>query len=412
MKASSIIVSLMLSTLLFSCGSGVKKDIKVSQNQFEKGTFGYDLQFLQSKDSVIVLAKGDAQIIVSPKYQGKVFTSTTSGAEGKSFGWINYKALSSDSIVPHINAYGGEDRMWLGPEGGQFSIFFKPGAKMVFDNWQTPAGLDTEPWKLVSKDSVQVMMKKELKLENYSGTQFNVVLGRQVKLISDNDLVHLLGITPEAGMKWVGFESQNTLTNSGTEKWTKEKGTLCIWMLGMLNPSDSGTVVIPYVQGDEKVLGKIATTNYFGEIPANRIKTENGILYFKIDGKHRSKLGLSDKRAGSLAGSYDAINKILTVVKFNKPESTQGYINQLWEIQKEPFKGDVINSYNDGPLDNGDQLGPFYELETSSPAAFLAPGESITHTQQIFHFVGDEAQLNVVSQKIFGVSINKIKAVF
>ncbi len=412
MKASSIIVSLMLSTLLFSCGSGVKKDIKVSQNQFEKGTFGYDLQFLQSKDSVIVLAKGDAQIIVSPKYQGKVFTSTTSGAEGKSFGWINYKALSSDSIVPHINAYGGEDRMWLGPEGGQFSIFFKPGAKMVFDNWQTPAGLDTEPWKLVSKDSVQVMMKKELKLENYSGTQFNVVLGRQVKLISDNDLVHLLGITPEAGMKWVGFESQNTLTNSGTEKWTKEKGTLCIWMLGMLNPSDSGTVVIPYVQGDEKVLGKIATTNYFGEIPANRIKTENGILYFKIDGKHRSKLGLSDKRAGSLAGSYDAINKILTVVKFNKPENAQGYINQLWEIQKEPFKGDVINSYNDGPLDNGDQLGPFYELETSSPAAFLAPGESITHTQQIFHFVGDEAQLNVVSQKIFGVSINKIKAVF
>jgi hypothetical protein len=407
MKKSQLIYGLIVSGLLFSCGSSPKKvDPAVS---FGKGTFGYDLDLLKTKDSVVVLTRGDAQVIVSPKYQGKVFTSTAQGLAGTSFGWINYKALASDTVAAHINAYGGEDRMWLGPEGGQFSIFFKPGTKMVFDNWQTHPALDTEPWTMVSKDSVQVSMKKELKLENYSGTRFNAILDRQVKLISDYDLVQLLGITPEAGLKWVGFESANTLTNSGTEKWTKEKGTLCIWVLGMLNPSDSGTVAIPYVQGDEKVLGKIATTNYFGEIPADRIKAENGILYFKVDGKHRSKLGLSDKRAGSLAGSYDAINKVLTIVQFSKPEKTDGYINQLWEVQKEPFKGDVINSYNDGPLENGSQMGPFYELETSSPAAFLAPGKSITHTQQIFHFVGDVAQLSVVSQKIFGVSIEKIK---
>lgn len=184
---------------------------------------------------------------------------------------------------------------------------------------------------------------------------------------------------------------------------------MCIWVLGMFNPSDSGTVVIPYVQGDEKVLGKIATTNYFGEIPADRIKAENGILYFKVDGKHRSKLGLSEKRAASLAGSYDAIHKVLTILQFNKPDTSSGYINQLWEIQKEPFKGDVLNSYNDGPLNNGSQMGPFYELESSSPAAFLAPGESITHIQRIFHFVGNEKQLSLVSQKVLGVSIKQIK---
>jgi hypothetical protein len=26
-----------------------------------------------------------------------------------------------------MNAVGGEDRIWLGPEGGQLSIFFAPG---------------------------------------------------------------------------------------------------------------------------------------------------------------------------------------------------------------------------------------------------------------------------------------------
>jgi hypothetical protein len=183
-------------------------------------------------------------------------------------------------------------------------------------------------------------------------------------------------------------------------------------MLAMLTPSPSGVVAIPYIQGDEKELGKVATTNYFGEIPADRIKVEKGILYFKVDGKHRSKLGLSDKRATNFAGSYDAEHQMLTILQFTKPAQNSGYINQLWEIQKEPFKGDVINSYNDGPLADGTQMGPFYEIESSSPAAFLAPNESLTHTQQIYHFVGKESLLDDIAQKILGVSITQVKTAF
>jgi len=410
MKINSLISLLILFFLIVSCGESPKKVEKVAP--FEKGSFGYDLQFLKSKDSVLVLKNGDSQVIVSPKYQGKVFTSTAKGMNGSSSGWINYKAMNADSIAHHINAYGGEDRMWLGPEGGQFSIFFKPGDKMIFDNWQTPSGLDSEPWKLVSHDLSNVSMTKELQLQNFSGTKFKVSLSRRVKLLSPADLSGILGISADSAVKWVGFESSNTLSNAGTEKWTREKGTINIWMLAMLTPSEKGVVVIPYQQGDEKELGKVATTNYFGEIPADRIKIGDGTLYFKVDGKHRSKLGLSDKRATTFAGSYDPGRQMLTILQFTKPSSNSGYINQLWEIQKEPFKGDVINSYNDGPLANGSQMGPFYEMESSSPAAFLAPGESLTHTQRIFHFVGTEQRLSLISGKILGVSIEQIKSAF
>jgi len=403
--------AILLSLLVFSsCCSTCNKC--ASPIQYGKGTFGYDLAFLRVKDSLIVLKNGDAQVLVSPKYQGKVFTSTAQGLSGNSAGWINYKALESDQIAPHINAYGGEDRMWLGPEGGQFSIFFKPGDKMVFDNWQTPAGLDSEPWSLGARDSVSVSMQKEMSLQNFSGTKFEVALSRKVTLLSNSDLTKSLGITLNSEIKWVGFESANTLKNRGTESWTKETGTINIWMLAMLTPSPSGVVAIPYIQGDEKELGKIATTNYFGEIPADRIKIDNGIIYFKVDGKHRSKLGLSDKRATNFAGSYDAEHQMLTILQFTKPTKNEGYINQLWEIQKEPFKGDVINSYNDGPLADGTQMGPFYEIESSSPAAFLAPGESLTHAQQIYHFVGDDSSLNTISNKVLGVSINQLKKAF
>jgi hypothetical protein len=80
----------------------------------------------------------------------------------------------------------------------------------------------------------------------------------------------------------------------------------------------------------------------------------------------------------------------------------------MWELQKEPFKGDVLNSYNDGPLADGSQMGPFYELESSSPAAQLKSGESLRHLHQTYHFQGDETTLNEIVIKIFGVSLEII----
>jgi hypothetical protein len=401
---------LILINILFSCQS---KEVEVRSDQAYKiGSFGYDLEFLADYDSLVVLGTGDAKLIVSPAFQGKVFTSTASGLEGSSFGWLNYEAISSQKSAPHINAYGGEDRFWLGPEGGQYSIYFAPGSEMVFENWQTPAAIDSEPWTLVSAGEMSAQLTKSLQIKNYQGTAFEGQVDRVINLLTETDLPRILDIQIEDGLDWVGFESVNTLTNIGSVSWTKDTGTVCIWILGMFNPSDASTVVIPYLQGEETVLGPIATTDYFGEIPADRIAMQDGILYFKGDGKHRGKLGISPERATGLAGSYDAEKKVLTVVQYDQAEAESLYMNQVWGIQEEPYKGDVINSYNDGPLDDGDQMGPFYELETVSPAAFLEPEQSITHTHRTFHFVGEEQQLNILSEKLFGISLEKVVTIF
>ena len=78
--------------LMISC-SGNSKTTTLMTQDFEKGTFGYDLNYLSDKDSLIVLssADGNAQLLVSARYQAKVFTSTANGPEGKSLGFINYK---------------------------------------------------------------------------------------------------------------------------------------------------------------------------------------------------------------------------------------------------------------------------------------------------------------------------------
>jgi hypothetical protein len=88
------------------------------------------------------------------------------------------------------------------------------------------------------------------------------------------------------------------------------------------------------------------------------------------------------------------------------------YVNSKWGKQEDPLKGDAVNSYNDGPVEDGSIMGPFYEIESSSPAALLNPGESLTHTQRVFHITGDEKQLDKIVQKIFNVSLDQIKEAF
>src|SRR3569833_1512494 len=161
-----------------------------AESPYAKGTFGYDLDFLKKKDSVIVLNSkdGKGEIIISPKYQAKVFTSTADGASGKSVGWINYKTFDQEKLDEHMYAYGGEDRLWLGPEGGKFALFFKPGTKMAFPDWHTPAAFDHESWDLVCKDNILVTLAKIMNLQNYAGTNLKLKVERCISLLSREDI--------------------------------------------------------------------------------------------------------------------------------------------------------------------------------------------------------------------------------
>jgi hypothetical protein len=378
-------------------------------------TFGKDLKFLKKHTDVIVLSdeRGDGRVAVIPQMQGRVMTSTAGGTDGLSFGWINREQVASGEFVEHINVFGGEDRFWLGPEGGQFSIFFKNGVPFDLEHWFTPAPIDTEPFELVFKSKSIAVLKKDIRLENYSRTVFNLRVDRRVRILGRNDAVELLGVTPAPAIKMVAFDSTNKVTNTGEKTWEKETGLLSIWILGMLNPSPATTVVVPFETGPEDKLGPIVNDAYFGKVPADRLVVKDGVLFFSGDGQYRSKIGLSPLRAKPVLGSYDAVNQVLTIVQYNKPRGTIDYVNSMWELQDEPYKGDVVNSYNDGPPEPGaEPLGPFYELESSSPAAALEPDETITHIHRTFHLQGTEADLNTIAEAALGVTIDEIKSAF
>jgi len=383
------------------------------KTEMAQKTFGDDLEFLKKHTDVVILSEtsGNSQVAVLPTLQGRAMTSTAEGTEGLSFGWINRELIASGKTVEHINVYGGEDRFWLGPEGGQFSIFFKKGVPFDLENWFTPAPIDTEPFELVSKSKSRAILKKDMQLENYSRTIFNLRVDREIRVLERSEALNALGIAPAKTVKIVAFESNNTMTNTGTKAWDKESGLLSIWILGMFNPSPATTIVVPFNAGTEDELGSIVNDAYFGKVPANRLVVKDDVLFFSGDGQYRSKIGLSPQRARPIAGSYDAVNKVLTIVQYNKPQTAADYVNSMWELQKEPYKGDVVNSYNDGPPEPGAKpMGPFYELETSSPAAALKPGEAISHIHRTYHLQGAEADLDTIAKATLGVTIAEIKS--
>ena len=335
-------------------------------------------------------------------------TSTSDGEKGMSYGWINHDLIATGVFAEHFTALGGEERFWLGPEGGQFSLYFKKGTDFTFDNWYVPKAIDSEPFNLISSTDSEAKFEKTMQIENYSGTPFDLKINRTISLLDQKSISELLGISLSSDIRSVGFQSENVVTNIGLKSWEKQTGLLSMWILSMLQSNDQTNVVMPYKTGDSLSLGKVVTDDYFGKLTSDRLKIEDGYLLFKADAKQRSKIGISPKRALPVAGSYDAENKVLTIAQFSLPEGAADYVNSAWKLQDKPFEGDAVNAYTDGPID-GKQMGKFYELESSSPALMLSPGQNAKHMHRTIHLSGSVEKLNEISKKLFGLELDQIK---
>lgn len=129
-----------------ACGGSTANQPAVS-SQAVVG-FAEELAFLREHTQVVLLQdpRGRAQVIVAPEYQGRVMTSSTS-PNGPSFGFVHRLSVASKQRAPHMNVFGGEDRFWVGPEGGQFALYFAPGDPLDFAHWQVPEPIDWGAWE-------------------------------------------------------------------------------------------------------------------------------------------------------------------------------------------------------------------------------------------------------------------------
>ncbi len=376
----------------------------------QKGTYAYDAAFLkQHTGEAIQLVSPDGlgKVLLSAQYQGRVMTSTASGDSGTSFGWLNYELIAATEKRKQFNPVGGEERFWMGPEGGQYSIYFKQNDSFNIAHWQVPSFIDTDAYRVAHADTSSATFTANASFANYSGTQISISIERTVSLLSKNNLEQILKASIPQGVRFVGFETVNNITNTGNANWTKEKGLLSVWLLGMFTPGPETKVIIPFraIPNAKNYI----TSDYFGAIPPERLRVTDSALYFTTDGRYRSKIGLSPLIAKPIAAAFDFEKNVLTIV-IPQIDEKAAYVNSKWELQKEPYKGDVINSYNDGPLADGTQMGPFLEIESSSPAMALQQSAKGVYRQTTCHFQGEYAALQTMARQLLGVDLDAVKS--
>ncbi len=372
-------------------------------------SFRQDEAFLRKFGDVIVLeSQSGARVLVSPTYQARVMTSAVA-PDGPSLGWIHRSFIEQRKTGTQFDNYGGEDRFWLGPEGGQFGLYFPPGKPFTFEHWQTPASFQEGAWKVVDQSPKLARFQQPIQVTNHTGTQFQLAVDRTIELLDASFVSTHLSVALPDGLQLVAYQTVNEVTNTGPQPWTREGGLLSIWVLGMYPPSADTVVIVPF---ETSAPGPVVNDNYFGKVPAERLVVDEkaGVLFFRCDAQHRSKIGLSPERSKPVLGSYSPSARMLTVVSFDGPVAGAPYVNSMWEQQDAPHAGDVVNSYNDGPTEPGKPaLGGFYEIETSSPAMTHAAWERLRHTHRTMHIVGDEAKLEPIARKLFGVSLAAVR---
>ena len=381
--------------------------------------FGEDLAFLQKHTDARVLRQGESAVVLVPAFQGRVMTSTATGDKGKSYGWLNYPLIrqgvlrgekAAGKLEAKIHVFGGEERFWLGPEGGQFGIYFAPGAKFDFASWKTPAPIDTEPFDVVSCTETQAVFSRSFAVTNQSGTVFDLAVERSVRLLDRKETGEFLGTPVPNALSFVAYQTSNRITNRGKKAWEPKSGLLSVWILGMYKPSPATVMAIPFRREGE---GPVVNDAYFGKISPDRLRLGEGVVFFRGDGASRGKIGIPPDRSTGFAGSYSPDLDVLTLVRCARPKKGGKYVNSMWELQKDPYAGDAINAYNDGsPAPGQPPLGPFYELETSSAGADLAPGQNLTHIQTTVHVSGSSGQLDPLALATLGTRIEDIQKAF
>jgi hypothetical protein len=348
------------------------------------------------------------QVLVCPELAGRVMGTTCSGPTGVFGGFIDAKAFK-DGITDIWDNWGGEERYWLCPEGGQYGLMFG-GKKSCFENYTVQDGFNNQPFKTleVSKLGNSITMRSRMVLKNGVGTIFHVEITRRITLL--DACPYSLGQGDK--VDFTGFQSESRLTNVGDKPMTRETGVLAHWHLGQFPVDEHIIAVIPYRPGHYS--DPPVREDYFkdfvvgGAMPANRYRILPASVLFKADGKVRTKIGQNRSRAMGLLASYNLATDEIVLLDYDFYPNHE-YAASYWYELADPYDGDCISFSAEGPDQEGGSRGRCYELEAMSPALFLHPGESFDWRTRTLHMTGPRVVMAGILRRNLSTEISSLE---
>jgi hypothetical protein len=373
-------------------GLGVAAHVFSCVSAPESRTYSDELAFLREHVDTVVLRSGveRARIVVSPMLQGRVMTSSTGDVDSPSFGWINREAIAVIRDDLRFSDYGGEDRFWLGPEGGQFGLFFGYGSDFEKENWRCPSALDRGGFRVIERDAGRVEMERRMAVANHNGAKFALHVRRTISALGRKEIESVLGMTIPGAARAVGFVSENAVTNEAPVPMDKESGLLSVAVAGQF-PRPSFSAVIAPCENRRPVV----TLGYFGGDPALLLGLSERYVSADLQQQAEWKIGIPAESCRDTIAAITHLQSrwVLTIIKFDRPIGAAEYVNSTWRRQEEPYVGDALHIRNGGrPPSAQESDPPHFEIQSSSPALALGVGESHTHRHWTVHLETTSAE--------------------
>ena len=303
------------------------------------------LSKLKRYTKAISLKSENGSIIVT-EYGGRVLA--VSIGESPNLLWVN---PNLETVMERREFNIGGLRVWVSPER---NFFYENPRK--FEGWFCPSELDPGEFRIVELTDSTVALESKFKLRDLLNLEtLNMTIRRDILL---EDLDGGLSVHVRESLIASGFD----------------KSRVCLWALAQVYPGygSEGTVVIPVKPGAEPL-------HYFGEIPADRLKTTDSHVAFRIDGEYICKLGVKPEdlrlrgwaSIGYIAKApWDSGLGLLLVMETCCAPRFQDECLDPSKVNPEGPKA-AVQSYNSGPNEEHLRFG---EIELQFPAAAIADG--------------------------------------
>jgi DUF1680 family protein len=371
-----------------------------------ESSFDSDVAFLRAHaDALVLQADGAGPVAVSPKLSARVMTSAFSEDE-PGFGLVNRDAIRAGPVSRGFANYGGEDRLWLSPEGGPHALFFAPGAEQAEANWSVPPAMDGGPRSLVAHDGRSARFSDLLDLDVPGHGVRSVKVERLIEALPRADVAARLGRELPDALRLVAFRSVNTLSWRDAPP---EGALVGPWVLGQFVPNDRTHVIFPF-RGDaagpdaspEAAARAAIKRDYFGVVPDERLTLffppapkARGFARLLADGRLRGKIGLSRAAATGWIGAWDEDGDVLTLVQHTLPPAGAAVPDCDWRLPNpRAAQGDVATSYVHGGTPR------FFELESLGAALPAESGAAVTHEHVTIHLGGPREALQDLARSV------------
>ena len=386
------------------------------------------LKVLEETGSEPVVLKGEDKkktVVVTPKLVGRVMCMSFDSEDGQATGFVNEKQLRKGCSTSGFaarsgpedgwNDFGGAERIWFAPEGGEYGFFFDPGVEHNMYNYRMSYPLHAVPYKVVDQpsDEKSVTFSALIQLVNYRGSKISLEVTRKITVLESCPFAVGLG----GSLDVVGFRSQTWAKNVGLTALNKHTTPLSLWTAGIFNSGKQVIVLLPCRKGPVSELGEPVIKEYFryvSNLPmddrtlASHWWVSDGCVLIKANGKVQLKLEMQKRRSLGRLASIDLEDYTMTIVDFKLyPELDYAASYFL------PYDGDLLDGGAMSSFMNvGDRKSretAIYELEFCSPILELQRNETFCHVSDTYQLRGDKASMASICDRFFNVDLKTLE---